>query len=95
MGSIKQMPTGSPVTDISLSTFLKRTWPETANELIQSASRLSGVLIFNCVGLQGGRINYNANGPQQLSHIEIAGLEKVFAPVRGWENLNPWPASTS
>ncbi len=91
MGSIKTMPPQSPVTDISLSAFLRDTFPGRDYDLIACPSRLSGVLVFNCVGLQGGRINYNAAGPHDISHIEMAGLESVFLPPRGWEQLQPLP----
>lgn len=87
MGSLKQMPRGSSIRDISLHAFLNGLWPATAIDLLQSPSRLSGVLIFNCVGLQSGRINYNARAPQQLTHLEMAVLEGIFTPLRGWEKL--------
>jgi hypothetical protein len=89
MGAIKQMPPGSPVPDISLKTFLSRQWPATATDLLQSPARLSGALIFNCLGLQSSRINYNANPDQQMSHMDMTLLEMVFAPPRGWEALQP------
>jgi hypothetical protein len=92
MGAVKQMPPGSSLPDISLMTFLRRQWPATAADLLECPARLSGALIFNCLGLQGVRINYNANADQQVSHLEMAFLEGVFAPVRGWESLHP-PAS--
>ena len=89
MGAIKQMPPGTAVPDISLMTFLTTRWPATATDLLQSPGRLSGALIFNCLGLQGGRINYNANPEQQISHLEMTMLEVVFTPVRGWESVHP------
>jgi hypothetical protein len=89
MGAIKQMPPGTSVPDISLMTFLSRQWPTTATDLLQSPARLSGALIFNCLGLQSGRINYNANPDQQVSHLEMTLLEAVFSPARGWESLQP------
>ena len=89
MGALKQMPPGSSLPDISLMTFLRRQWPATATDLLQCPARLSGALIFNCLGLQRGRVNYNANPDQQLSHVEMAILEMVFTPTRGWENLQP------
>ena len=58
-------------------------------DLLQSPARLSGVLIFNCLGLQSGRINYNTNPDQQVSHVEMTLLEAVFSPAHGWENLQP------
>ena len=91
MGSVKVMPEHSSVTDISLSTFLRDTFPGHDHDLIACPTRLSGVLLFNCVGLQGGRINYNAGDQYQISHVEMAGLEAVFFPPRGWENLQPFP----
>jgi hypothetical protein len=91
MGSIKTMPPNSSVTDISLSTFLRDTFPGRDYDLISCPTRLSGVLVFNCMGLQSGRMNYNANMPHQIGHIEMAGLEAVFLPPRGWENLHPLP----
>jgi hypothetical protein len=89
MGAIKQMPPGTAVPDISPMTFLTTQWPATATDLLQSPRRLSGALIFNCLGLQGGRINYNANPEQQISHLEMTMLEVVFTPVRGWESVHP------
>jgi hypothetical protein len=89
MGAIKQMPPETSLPDISLMTFLSRQWPATAADLLQSPARLSGVLIFNCLGLQIGRINYNANPDQQVSHLEMTFLEAVFLPARGWENFQP------
>jgi hypothetical protein len=89
MGALKQMPPGSSLPDISLMTFLRNQWPETATKLLQSPTRLSGTLIFNCLGLQNGRINYNANPDQRVSHIEMTVLETVFARTRGWESLHP------
>lgn len=89
MGAIKQMPPGTAVPDISLMTFLTRQWPATATDLLQSPARLSGALIFNCLGLQSGRINYNANPDQQVSHLDMTFLEAVFLPARGWESLQP------
>ena len=89
MSAIKQMPPGTSVPDISLMTFLTRQWPATATDLLQSPARLSGALIFNCLGLQSGRINYNANPDQQVSHLEMTLLEAVFLPTRGWESLQP------
>jgi len=89
MGAIKQMPLESSLPDISLMTFLRRQWPATAADLAESPARLSGALIFNCLGLKGGRINYNANTDQKVSHLDMAFLEMVFAPVRGWESLHP------
>ena len=89
MGAIKQMPPETSVPDISLMTFLTRQWPATAPDLLQSPARLSGTLIFNCLGLQNGRINYNANPDQQVSHLEMMFLEAVFSPARGWESLQP------
>jgi hypothetical protein len=89
MGAVKQMPPGSALPDISLMTFLNREWPATVTELLQSPARLSGALIFNCLGLQSGRINYNANPDQRVSHLEMTLLEAVFAPTRGWESLQP------
>lgn len=89
MGSIKVMPKDSALQDISLSTFLRDTFPAREHDLISCPSRLSGVLLFNCVGLQRGRINYNANTSHEISHLEMAGLEAVFLPPRGWENLHP------
>ena len=89
MGALKQMPPGSTLPDISLMTFLRGQWPATAIDLLQSPARLSGVLTFNCLGLQGGRINYNADANQKLSHLDMALLEMVFAPTRGWESLQP------
>lgn len=95
MGAVKQMPPGSSLPDISLMTFLRRQWPTTAANLLESPARLSGALIFNCLGLQGGRINYNANADQQVSHLEMMFLERVFAPARGWESLQqPTSAGT-
>jgi hypothetical protein len=87
MGAVKQMPPGSSLPDISLMTFLRRQWPATAADLLECPARLSGALIFNCLGLQGGRINYNANADQQVSHLDMVFLEMVFAPARGWESL--------
>jgi len=87
MGAVKQMPPGSSLPDISLMTFLRRQWPTTAADLLECPARLSGALIFNCLGLQGGRINYNANADQQMSHRDMAFLEMVFTPARGWESL--------
>jgi hypothetical protein len=89
MGAVKQMPPGSSLPDISLMTFLRRQWPTTAADLLECPARLSGALIFNCLGLQGGRINYNANADQQVSHLDMAFLEMIFAPARGWESLQP------
>jgi hypothetical protein len=89
MGAIKQMPPGTSMPDISLMTFLTRQWPTTATNLLQSPARLSGALIFNCLGLQSGRINYNAKPDQRVSHLEMTLLERVFLPARGWENLHP------
>ena len=89
MGAIKQMPPGSAVPDISLKTFLGRQWPATATDLLQSPARLSGALIFNCLGLQNGRINYNAHPDRQLSHLEMTFMERVFAPPRGWAAVQP------
>ncbi len=94
MGAVKQMPPGSSLPDISLMTFLRRQWPTTAADLLESPTRLSGALIFNCLGLQGGRINYNANADQQVSHLDMALLEMIFAPARGWENLHHERART-
>jgi len=87
MGSIKTMPQHSPVTDISLLTFLRREWPATALDLAQCPRRLSGALLFNCLGLQEGRVNYNADSPHRLTQLEMASLEAVFLPPRGWEQL--------
>jgi hypothetical protein len=84
MGAVKQMAPGSALPDISLMTFLTRQWPATATDLLQSPARLSGTLIFNCLGLQGGRINYNAHRDQQVSHLEMTRLEVIFSPARGW-----------
>lgn len=92
MGSIKEMPPNSSLDDISLLTFLRREWPATAHDLVACPSRLSGALFFNCVGLQGGRINYNARDTHSISHLEMVFLESVFTPPRGWEQLNPLPA---
>jgi hypothetical protein len=89
MGAIKQMQPGTAVPDISLMTFLTRQWPATATDLLRSPARLSGALIFNCLGLQGGRINYNADPDQEVSHLEMTFLETVFLPTRGWESLRP------
>jgi hypothetical protein len=89
MGAVKQMPPGSSLPDISLMTLLRRQWPATAADLLECPARLSGALIFNCLGLQRGRINYNANADQQVSHMEMAFLEMVLAPARGWESLQP------
>ena len=89
MGSVKTMPPNSPVADISLLAFLRSVWPATALDLLECPGRLSGVLTFNCLGLDGGRINYNANKAQQLTHLEMACLESIFMPIRGWETLSP------
>jgi hypothetical protein len=89
MGSIKQMPPGTSVPDISLLTFLRGEWPNTADGLLRCPNRLSGALIFNCVGLQSSRVNYNAAPEHWISHAEMASLETVFTPLRGWENLGP------
>ena len=37
---------------------LRREWPATALDLAQCPRRLSGALVFNCLGLQEGRLNY-------------------------------------
>lgn len=89
MGSIKQMPAGTPLTDISLLAFLRGEWPNTAHDLLRCPNRLSGALIFNCVGLQSSRVNYNAAPEHGISHAEMVLLEAVFTPLRGWENLGP------
>lgn len=94
MGSVKQMPPGSTLTDISLLTFLRREWPDTALDLIACPSRLSGGLFFNCVGFQSARVNYNAQAAQRISHVEMVLLESVVTPLRGWEHLNPLPGSS-
>jgi hypothetical protein len=95
MGAVKQMPPGAAVPDISLNTFLKREWPSTYLELIECPSRLSGALLFNCVGLQGGRVNYNAGKAHEISHAEMVLMERIFSPLRGWEHLGgPWPVTT-
>jgi hypothetical protein len=56
-------------------------------DLAQCPRRLSGALVFNCLGLQEGRLNYNADVPQRLTHLEMTFLESVFLPPRGWEQL--------
>lgn len=58
-----------------------------AHNLLERPARLSGALIFNYLRLQGGQIDYNASADQQVSHLEMAVLEMVFAPARGWESL--------
>ena len=72
------MPPGTAVPDISLVTFLTRQWPATAADVRQSPARLSGALIFNCLGLPSGRINSSANPYQQVSHLEMTFLEAAF-----------------
>ena len=85
MGSVKVMPTDSAITDISLMTFLRRQWPSTAHELIGCPARLSGTLVFNCLGFQSSRMNYSVRPEHDISHEEMVFLESVFRPIRGWD----------
>ena len=89
MGSAKTLPRDSSLVDISLLTFLRDKWPNTALDLLACPSRLSGYLMFNCLGLGNSRVNYNAGRPHRISHAEMVMVEAVFGPVRGWESLGP------